>query len=75
MKAILREATFNNPCLRLKSNSYQFDFYGEDDEGTLEFNSNRFLYDHIKDSANDYDFEIEVKIKAIKKQSYETILE
>lgn len=74
MKAILREATFSNPHGRIKSNSYNFTFYGEHDEGTLEFNSNRFLYDRVKDSANDYDFEIEIKIKAIKKESYETKL-
>jgi hypothetical protein len=74
MKAILRKATFSDPNLRVKSNNYYFNFYGEDDEGILEFDSNRFLYDNGVESANDYDFEIEIKIKAIKKQSYETIL-
>jgi hypothetical protein len=74
MKATLIKAKFSNPCVRVKSNSYHFTFYGEDDEGTLEFDSNRFLYDFGTESKNDYDFEIEIKIKAIKKQSCETIL-
>jgi hypothetical protein len=74
MKATLIRETYSDPSVREKSNNYHFTFYGEDDEGILEFDSNRFLYDNGVESANDYDFEIEIKIKAIKKQSYETIL-
>jgi len=73
MKAILKEATWGN-SFRERGESYKFNFYGKNEEGTLNIDSNRFLY-NPSESANDYDFEIEIKIKAIRKVDTETTLQ
>ena len=73
MIAVLKKATWGD-SFRERGKSYEFNFYGKNEEGTLNIDSNRFLHDP-NESADNYDFEIEIKIKAIRKQSNETTLQ
>ena len=73
MKAVLTESIFRDPFTD-KNKSYHFSFYGRSEEGTLNLNSDRFLHDPTEPIGN-FDFEIEITIKAIRKTITQTTLQ